>query len=93
MKKVSIILFLFFLFPFPVTAEEDPAEEDYSRYPGYVDLSALEGFKKSGKSVDVWCLNYAIAHGAQPVEPHLVTHDHQDVGLLRFRLPGASVGQ
>jgi hypothetical protein len=54
MNKVLIILAVSILLLIPVDSVWSQDEEDYSIYPGYVDLSGLDGFKKSDKSVEIY---------------------------------------
>jgi Domain of unknown function (DUF4252) len=49
MNKLSIVCLVIVLLPFGVIAEED-----YSKYPGYVDFSSLEGIDPVGESVEVY---------------------------------------
>jgi len=48
-KKYILIFLALFILPFSVLAQED-----YSKYPGYVDLSDIEIFKESEATVEVF---------------------------------------
>lgn len=52
MKKFMILAIAMLLVPSLAVSED--GEENYSKHPGFVDLSELEGFKKADKSVEIY---------------------------------------
>jgi hypothetical protein len=48
-NKYSLILLIFIVLPVSIFAQED-----YSKYPGYVDLSDIDEFKESEETVEVF---------------------------------------